>query len=248
MGIRDDFKLYMDGNGFPTPNPQSTPSQRGSDNGPMFLSEYMVMLKKNGQLLDSDKQYFQDKIQSCTSDDLLNRAPIPQDTDLEGPDDLYAVLNASKQLGNVKIPRQLLWGAIKHFGALNNTNPKKWTFQSFEVRQPQLVASMIAASFPSKWNPLHYLIRILCFPLFVYTAGAIAISCFRTPTNQCDPRRLAWHLVQTVKGISVLCWLASQIWYERLYNDYGKSGMRMVASQYYSPKPFNPYSKWWITE
>ena len=54
MGIRSDFTSYVDGNKLLAPNPVSPGTVRGSDNGPMFTSEYFVMIKKNGLLQPYD--------------------------------------------------------------------------------------------------------------------------------------------------------------------------------------------------
>lgn len=250
MSIRDDFKKYIDGNSLNTPLPGTwIAGQSGSDNGVMFTSEYYIMLKKNGQLTDQDKLDYAQKIGQCVGPEgLLNRVPIGQSDGQEGPDDEYGVYNGCMELGNTSIPRKLLWSCIKLKGAMNNVLPGTWTGQSFLIRQPQLLASMVSASFPSLLNPLHWLVRLLSFPLFLIAAVVIATSCINTPLDQADPRRLAWHLQNNVKKVSLFCYLASLIWMHRLNKDYD-NGMKDVAAVYYLPKGLNqnPYSKWWIT-
>jgi hypothetical protein len=249
MGLREDFQSYFDGNGLIAPNPVPQGTLKGSDNGPMYTSEYYIMLKKSGLLTDKDIQDFQSKIGQCIDiEDLLNRVPVDQLDGLEGPDDYYGVLDGCKQLGNTKIPRQFLWAVIKNKGALNNVSPGVWSWQSFLIRQPQLLTSMIAAAFPSFINPLHLLIRFLSLPLFLIAAVAIAVSCWGSPTSDTDSRRLSWHLWQCVGKVSLLCWLASKVWLWRLYSDYGSNGMKAVASIYYHPQPTNPFSTYWITK
>lgn len=247
MSIKDDFSNYIDGNGLCTPSPGTwIAGQSGSDNGPMYTSEMYVMLSKNGQLTDQDKLDYSQKIQQCINADLLNRVPKGQDDGQEGPDDLYGVLNGCIELGNTAIPRELLWGCIKDKGSLDNENPGKWQWVAFLIRQPQLLAAMVSSSFPSLLNPLHWLARLLAFPFFFVASMIIATSCMWTSLDQADPRRLAWHLQNNVKKVSLLCWLASKVWMWRLNKNYA-NGMKDVAAEYYFPKGLdqNPYSKWW---
>jgi hypothetical protein len=251
MAIKDDFIGYFDGNGLLSPNPGVwTPGQKSSDNGVCFTSEYYIILKKNGQLTDQDKLDYQQKIGQCIDQQgMLNRVPIGQDDGLEAPDDYYGVLDGCMQLGNTKIPRQFLKALILNLGFLNNVNPGTlWVWPSFLARQLQLVTGIVAASFPSWKNPLHILARIFCWPLFVFSAAIIATSCIGSELSNTDGRRLSWHLWQTLKPVSFLCWLAGKVWLRRLYGDYGPRGMRTIASIYYKPHPVNPYSTWWITE
>lgn len=250
MSIRDDFQPYFDGNGLLAPNPIPAGTKIGSDNGPMFTSEYYVILKKSNLLTDQDKLDFAQKIGQCIdSEGMLCRVPVGQEDGQEGPDDYYGVLDGCKQLGNVAIPRKLLWSTIRHLGALNNENPGTWTWQSFLARQPQLIAAMISAAFPSWLNPMHLLIRLMAFPLYIVAAGSIFVSCVSTPSSDTDSRRLSWHLLQTVVPTSLMCKLASLFWYHRLYNVDGAKGMKGVAAIYYQPNSMdNPYAKYWITE
>ena len=248
MTIRDDFKDYWDGNGLLAPNTVGPGTLIGSGNGVMYASEFYIMLKKLNILTNQDLSDYVSKISQCIDKDLLNRAPVGQDKDQEGPDDYYGVLNCCKQLGITSIPRQFLWAVIKYKGALNNTNPGQWSWRSFLIRQPQLLASMIAASFPSYSNPLHICIRFIAAPLFLISAIILATSCIGVEIGDTDSRRLSWHLWQCTQGISPLCWLAGRLWLNRLYADYGPEPMRKVAGIYYQPHPDNPYSKWWITE
>lgn len=248
MGIRDDFKNYVDGNSLNTPAPcMPIPGTFGSDNN-MFTSEFYIMLKKNGELTEQDKLDYAQKINQCIGSDLLNRVPVGQNDGLQGPDDYYATLNGCIELGNTDIPRKLLWGCIKNKGAMNNVSPGVWSWQSFLIRQPQLLTAMISASFPSLINPIHWLVRLKTIPLFLYSALVIAVSCTSTPLDQADPRRLAWHLQNNLKKVSLSCYLASLIWMWRLKKNY-PNGMKDVAGIYYFPKGLaqNPYSKWWIS-
>ncbi len=250
MGIRDDFKNYVDGNGLNTPLPGTwIAGQSGSDNGTMFSSEFYIMLKKNGQLTDQDKLDYAQKIGQCIDPEgLLNRVPISQNDGLESFDDYYGTLNGCAELGNTDIPRKFLWAFIKYKGSMDNVLPGAWQWQDFLLRQPQLLAAMVSASFPSLLNPLHWLIRLIFCPFFLVSSIIIATSCMWTATNEADPRRLAWHLQNNTKKVSLLCYLASLIWIWRLNKDYA-NGMKDVAAEYYFPNGLNqnPYSKWWAT-
>lgn len=243
MSLRSEIADFIDGNGLVTPGPTSGHG-RGSDNGPMFSSEYFVMLKKIGDLHQADIDQFNKVIGACvTSDGLLNRAPVGTDPDQEGPDDYYGVLHGCLQMGNTSIPRKMLWAVVKYLGFLNNNEPGKKTGASFLVRQPQMIAAMISAAFPSWLNPLHWLMRGLASPFYLVAAATIFISCINAPASDTDARRLSWHLVHTVVPYSLLCALASSFWWHRLYSVYGKLGMRGVAAKYYSPT--HPFIKYW---
>lgn len=243
MGLREEIVPYIDGNGLVSPNINPGPG-RGSDNGLLFTSEYFAMLQMMGDLTEDDKNQFNQKVNSCLTTDGLNRAPIGTDSDLDGPDDYYGVLNGCKHLDNTEIPRKLLWESIKYLGFLNNSKPGMKTWSSFLVRQLQLVTAMIAASFPSYWNPIHWLIRILAFPLFFYAALVIFVSCIGAPASDADSRRLSWHLLQTVKPVSLMCKFASLFWYHRLHTTYGVAGMRGVAARYYQEN--HPFIRYWV--
>ncbi len=220
-------------------------SGRGSDNGTMYTSEYFIMLKKNSVLTEEDKEDYEDRIEPCIDlEGMLNRAP--NDSDQEGPDDYYGVLNGCMELGNVSIPRRFLKALIRNLGFLNNSQPEKWTLNSFLARQMQLTCCMVNASFPSWVNPLHWLVRILASPLYLYSAICLLVSCIGTDTGDTDARRLAWHLGNNVGKRSLLCWLAYKVWLRRLYKDYA-GGMSDVAKIYYGPAGDNAYSRWWRT-
>lgn len=248
MALRDDFKSYFDGNGLLSSSPVTLGTISASDNGPMFLAEYEVMLQKSGLLTDQDRAYFTDRVSACLNQGLLCRRPVNQNQRQEGPDDYVAVLNACKQLEITSIPRQFLWSVFKYKGALNNVSPGTWSWSSFLIRQPQLLAAMIAASFPSYSNPLHFFSRFIAAPLFLIAAVSLAISCIGEDTGSTDPRRLSWHLWQSTKGVSLMCWFAGLIWLRRLKKDYPGTEMNGVAAIYYYPQGNNPYQKYWITD
>lgn len=244
MALRDEIVPYVDGNGLVAPGLMGPNPGRGSDNGPMYTSEYYVMLYMLFQMNAQDILDFESKIGQCVdSNGLLNRAPA--DSDQEGPDDYYGVLNGCKTLGNTDIPRKFLKAVVKYLGFLNNNQPGKKTLSSFLVRQPQLLACMVAAAFPSWKNPLHFICRLLAFPFFLVAAVSVAISCIGVQTGDTDSRRLSWHVQNTTKGVSLMCWLASKIWLRRLYKDYS-NGMQGVAAIYYHDN--HPFQRYWVTE
>jgi hypothetical protein len=213
----------------------------------MFTSEYFVMLKKTGNLTSADVIAYDTRVSACVDvHGLLNRAPVGTDSNLEGPDDYYGVANGCMELGNTSIPRKFLWALVRYLGCLNNASPGTWSFDSFFARQPQLVCAIVSAAFPSKWNPLHLLVRLLAFPVYLISAAVLATSCTNDPTSDADSRRLAWHLGNNVSKVSILNWLAYKLWLKRLYKTYPK-GMSDVAGIYYQPTENNPYQKWWVT-
>jgi hypothetical protein len=212
MSLRDAIvPAYIDINGLVAPSPVNpTANGDGSDNGPLYTSEYYIMLSKLGQLTDVDKIHFDLLISQCiTPEGMLCRLPTNKPSRLEQADDYYGVLNGCKELGFTSIPRHMLDATITHLGFLNNVDPTSWTLSSFLIRQPQLLASIVSASFPSIINPLHYLIRLIFLPLYIITAIIIATSCINTDISNSDARILSWHLVQINKSTSLLCKLAS---------------------------------------
>lgn len=245
MGIREDFATYVDVNKLLSPGPQpQPPTGRGSDNGPMFTSEYFIMLKKNNLLTEADQADFASRLGACVdSNGLLNRAP--NDTDQEQPDDFYGFCNGCIEMGNTDLPRRMLRAMIKYFGCMNNANPGKWTANSFMARQPSLVCTIISAAYPSLTNPLQILIRLLATPLYLYSAVILALSCIGTDIGNTDARRLAWHLGNNLSKTSFLCKIAYKIFTRRLLKDY-PNGMKDVAAIYYQPKNTNPYAIYWV--
>ena len=175
---------------------------------------------------------------------MLNRVPLGQNDGLESVDDYYGVLDGCKTLKVTSIPRTFLKALFRNLGFMNNVDRTK-IWSAFLPRQPQLIAAMISTSFPSLLNTIHWLIRLLAFPLYLWTSIVIFISCIGVSTNDTDDRRLAWHLIQTVTPVSMLCKLASSVWFYRLYSNYGATGMRAVAKIYYQQN--HPFAKYWVT-
>lgn len=247
MSLRTEIPPYIDGNGLVAPCLVPPNTLKGSDNGPMYTAELYVMYEKLGQLTDQDKLDYAQKIGQCVnSEGMLCRVPISQNDGQEQVDDYHGVLDGCMQMGNTKIPRRFLWALIKYLGFMDNVNPGSHSnWSAFMPRQIQLMACVMAASFPSCKNPLHVVIRLLCWPLFVFAAIIIATSSIDAPASNTDDRRLSWHLWQCTKPVSLLCWLAGKIWLKRLYKVY-PNGMQGVAALYYQAG--HPFIKYWVTE
>ena len=132
MTIREDFAPYRDGNGLYAPNPVSPNEMRGSDNGPMYLSEVCLILKANGEFGPDLRNYFEYAISKCI-DTELRRAP--GDTAPDEIDDYLAVANAIINLeAEIKLPLP---------------------FRLY--RFPQVIyAVRIANKKTSRWNPLDW--------------------------------------------------------------------------------------------
>lgn len=213
MALTLEIIPYVDGNNLVAPGLISPGTIRGSDNGPMYTAEYLIMLKRNNEvasLVDpvADKSYA--AIKACVGEDSeLHRAP--GDSSPDEVDDHYGTLSMLTEFDTkplYKLPVRL------------------W-------RQPQLLyAYLLAKGVPS----------FLLSPLNIYTALVIATSCIGRPTSDTDSRRLSWHLIQATKGKSVLCNLASKLWYARLHKDYA-NGMLGVAQLYYTGN--HPFTRYW---
>lgn len=220
MSIQDEFKPYKDGNGLMAPSPVPLGVMRGSDNGPMFTSEYFILLERNEQAGPEDDLAYINSIKSCiTPNGYLHRAP--DDPTQDAIDDYLGVLAAFEELG---LPVSL--------GSRFRLPLPLWRF-------PQLVyVYLLNKGVPS----------LLMFPLIIITAIILATSCLGTPINQADPRRLNWLLWQATKRKSRLCDLSGKSWYKRQQKAYGSEQvMSRVAGYYYQPYglDMNPYSKYW---
>ena len=247
MSLLYDIIPYMDDDGFVSPSPVAPGSLYTSGNGVMYTSEFIIMASKLGILEDDvyAKHHFVDTIEQCIDKNgLLNRFPLVHEGGQEGPDDYYGLMNACMELKVTHIPRNVLKAIFMYKGALNNVNPGKWTAQSFLIRQPQLLTCIISAAFPSLINPLHILIRLLCLPLYLVSALIIATNSLFIDQKEVDTRRLGWHVMNTLKHVSLSAKLASFIWLRRLYKDYGPKGMRAVATRYYSEN--HPFTTYWV--
>jgi len=238
---------YFDRYDYPAPNPVlSTWPYPGSDNMCMFQAEFVVMLARLGYMENDELDLVRKCVQPGTG--LLQRTPVGVHSGLTGPDDYLGALNAFKTYGSTAEARGFLKALWRYKGCLNNEHPGNWSFQSLLIRQPQILCAMITVAFPSFVNPLHWLIRLLAFPLYFYAAVAVGVACIGLHTGATDERRLSWHLAQIIKTHSLMGWIASKVWYGRLYKDYGPTGMKAVAAIYYHGDGVNPhpFAEYWV--
>lgn len=217
--IRQEIIPYTDGNDLVAPGVVPPGTVRASDNGPLFTSEYFIILAKSGLLTDVDKQDYFTRIKHCIGpDNQLHRSP--GDTTEDAPDDHYGVISGHVTLGLT--PEFILPLSL-------------W-------RQPQLLFAFICAKYP--------LMR-LAFPIWLllslYSAIVIATSCINAGYDDFDSRRGCWHLIQATQNNSLLCKLASLIWFHRLTGEYGSGGMGLASCSYFLPADTHPLSKYWIT-
>lgn len=214
------FASYLDGNGLYAPNPLPPGTIRGSDNGPLFTSQVLIMIHRNTGVTGSIIAQYQKVLGACIdANGNLHRAP--GDTTEDAPDDYYGAASGFVEVGvksNISLPFNL------------------W-------RQPQLLYAIMASNQTlSRW-------KFWQWPLALYTSLVVLTSCINSPRGNTDDRILAWHLIQATSRYSVLVRLASYVWYNRLYAMY-PNGMNDVAAIYFQPNGLdgNPYSTYWVTK
>jgi hypothetical protein len=236
MTLRAEIQPYTDGDGLISCQ-LSNGIWRTSDNGPLFTSEYFILLKENHEFLFTDIHDYTSLIDSCmTRPGCLSRAP--DDQGQEAPDDYIGVLGCCHFLGITSIPRSIFIYGLKHLGNFNNKSAWTFTGESFLWRMPQLI-------FLSYLGTGFWFLYPLMIPLAFYTALVIASSCMNTPISDSNARHLAWFLVIGTQK-SFLCRLASKIWWKRLRKHYGDEGLRAVDKIYFKDHPFIRYqiNKW----
>lgn len=214
------FSMYLDGNNLYAPNPLPPGTKRGSDNGPLFTSQVLIIRFRNGEGSPAVAENYVNAIQACkTPDGHIHRAP--GDLSEDAPDDYYGVVSGFveiDQVSHIKLPLAL------------------W-------RQPQLLFAVMASNKTlSRW-------KFWQWPLAIYTSLVVLTSCIGAERGDTDSRILAWHLIQATKKASILVRLASAVWYNRLFSIY-PNGMKDVAAIYFQPNELNqnPYSKYWVTK
>lgn len=239
-----DIKPYVDGNGLVSPQVVPPGVMRASDNGTMYLSEYVIMSAKYGKPTMDDRLNYHMTICKCfNTKNNLCRAPLSYDQD--SVDNHYGVFAACKILDMNGIPAVIKHGMWSNWGFSNNEVPGtirgldgKINWSAFLIRQPQLIAAMQSACGEASWYH---------FPFYLIAAIVIATSCFDAELADADARRLCWLLIQAVTPDSFWCRLAAKLWYRRLRKQYGVStnaeGMRKVAALYYQPG--HPFIKYW---
>lgn len=211
------FAPYIDGNGLLSNAPVPPGVVRASDNGPLFSSEYILILLKTGQISITDLAQY-GKVMHQVIDDNGNLHRAPGDTTEDAPDDYYGVAAAYSQLdmpSGLNLPFNL------------------W-------RQPQLLFAIMASNQTlSRW-------KFWQWPLAMYTALVVLTSDIGTDPGNADARMLAWLLIQATSNSSILVRLTSHVWFNRLFATY-PNGMNDVAGIYFQPTNNNPYQKYWVT-
>ena len=234
--LYDEIKDYIDGNGLVAPGLVEHGTIRASDNGTMFSSEYYIMLKERDELHSLDADTWETLIRSCMKESGLT-VRAPKDLAVDAPDNIIAILAASKVLDKPKVAQDILTYGLAHKGFYDPAPTDKINWSAFQFRQLQLVFAMLCASNSYRWY------KIWQLPLMLYTTLVILISCLNTPTQDTDSRRLCWSLIHAVAKDSLLCRLASKVWWKRLRKDYGDEGYRVVCNIYYQDNhPFKRYA------
>lgn len=126
MDIKGIIVHYIDQNGLVAPAPQPTPRPiggRGSDNGVLHTSRYLLILKQRSEVIDRGalKAVF-----SCINKDgILNRAP--GDPMENAPDDHYGFLSLMNALGvrgpKLVLPWKCMHPMLLYLRGLYNRNP-----------------------------------------------------------------------------------------------------------------------------
>jgi len=222
--LQDEIIPYIDANGFVQPGLGAE-----SFNGVLYTSEYIVLLKRLGQLTPSAQLQWATALTKVTlAPGLIERTPTYNAQ--EGPDDYIGYLAAGKYI-NSKDAIDVWNYGLTHYGAFNNTYPGKWSWTAFLWRQPQLVAHTLYAANKSPGGLLQ-----------LVWAGTIALSCWREPITNTSDRILAWLLIETWDGKGWLNKWAVKLWSKRLLRDYS-GGMTTVAAIYFGPN--HPLAKYW---
>lgn len=245
MGYKEDIKTYRDVNGYVCPAPTDPTKGRQCDNSTMFTSESAIIEQKLSISTEEDKNDWQRLINMSTVVSGLT-VRYPKDTSTDAPDNLYAILAASEVLGRPEVAKSILDYGKRNFGFYTTDNPNhiknavgKVDWANFQWRQLQMLFAMYTASDTYKWY------KFWLWPLNFYTFLCILTANSKPTPGQADPWRLSWLLIQSTMNKSTLCKLASKVWFKRLYVSY-PNGMKGVAAIYYSPKPNNPFSEYWV--
>jgi hypothetical protein len=98
MSLKQEIVPYVDGNGLVAPSLVPAGVMRGSDNGPMFTSEYIIMVHRNNEMDVNTFSNYIIEIHKCIgSDGHLHRAP--GDTSQDEYDDNIATLAGYAEFG-----------------------------------------------------------------------------------------------------------------------------------------------------
>ena len=232
----EELKAYTNKEGFIGPTPCAGLG-RICDNHLLFTAEaYLVGDRINtgtDWTIIYRMKFLQDKFNLPNG--WFSRYPGDPGYDLS-PDNLLGYLT----LCTKEQAQALLDYATLYDGNIQIYTPT-WTQwgASFIFRQPQLLCATLAkAGKLSRFNPLHWLLTL-------YTAGVILVAGMgEDPCQDQDSRRLSYMLIKIVQDYSLLCTLASKVWWGRLKKQYGMEGLRLMYSRYFSPEhPIARYAK-----
>lgn len=221
--LTTDIARFTDGNQLVAPHSVHYGVTQGSDNGPMYTSEFFIAMVRNGENRHNSAIQFTEVLDPCIQNGILARAPRPQDSDPVGPDNILGFLAACTELQLGIEARGMLKALVRNYGFLPTGPKKRWA--DFYARQPQLLAAMLAAGNCAS---------IFTGPLFVWTALVILLAGRKAPADEADPWRLSWLLIQTTAPVSFVCYLAAKNWRRRLLKTHPR-GMRDVNAVYYEP-------------
>jgi len=198
------------------------------DNHAMFTAEYLRIAK------DIDPSYKpSNHVWEFEHNGQLYRY-ITSDSALDlSPDDYLGYLNYCNLYDQQSALRLLDFGRA-NWGSY--TSP--WSTVGFLWRQPQLWCACLAAAGK---------LRFYHLPLVIYTALVILVAGHgASPIADQDTRRLSWHLIQVMKGVSWLCRQAAKVWWRRLRSQYGEDGMRIVFARYFDAS--HPFARFAVNE
>lgn len=121
MSLRSEIMSYIDGNGLVSPQLTTDGVKRGSDNGVLHTSRYLLVLKTIGEPFDEQSLT---SIKKCIdSDGYIYRSPgdVTQDT----PDDYYGLLSllaSCHDTTKIKLPWLCMQPALLYMRGLQTKN------------------------------------------------------------------------------------------------------------------------------
>lgn len=155
MTLREEIIPYLDGNVLVAPSPQPSPRQigvRGSDNGVLHTSRYLLLLKQNNEPMDFISA---GRIQDCIDKDgILQRAPGMDEGN--APDDHYGYFSVMIALGlsgpKVKLLLKHMHPMLIYMRALYNGGLQSLIARLFSPLMAVIVAlsNMRTPSFPTE--------------------------------------------------------------------------------------------------
>lgn len=121
MSLSDEIQPYIDSFDLVSPGRISGDTLRGSDNGPLFTSQYIILCHLNSEYVDTVQVV---AIQKCIdSNSYLHRDPT--DSNPDAPDDHYGVLSCTNFTNSggfmkVKLPLTCYQPALLYLQGLMN--------------------------------------------------------------------------------------------------------------------------------